>query len=93
VVLLLCVPSVIAQDDRGVPDWVVYPEEEWIRITPRQAGLDVEKFNKVLAQAKVYGTQAKIHDGTTWGTTWGGVKVGPDDWSAVLTRGGYMVHT
>jgi len=79
--LMTCGSAASAQSETQVPDWVVYPDKEWIKITPEQAGLDVEKFNKVLARSNVRGG------------TWGGVKVGPDDWGAVLTRGGYLVHT
>jgi CubicO group peptidase (beta-lactamase class C family) len=64
-----------------VPNWVVYPEDEWVRITPEQAGLDVKQFKEVLAQSKVRGSG------------WGGIEVGPDAWGAVLCRGGYLVHT
>jgi len=63
-----------------LPAWVVYPEKEWVRITPRQAGLDVDKFDEILAQSNAHGGG------------WGGIEVGPDEWGAVLCRGGYLVH-
>ncbi len=65
----------------GVPDWVVFPRRQWARCTPAEAGFDPEKLGAVLAAADVHGG------------TWGGVPVGPDDWGAVLTRGGYLVQT
>lgn len=79
IMLVLHVPSAGEPPD-AVPDWVVFPEQQWIRITPEQAGLDVEKLNAILSQADVHG------DG------WGGVEVGPNQWGAVLCRGGYLVH-
>ena len=34
----------------AIPDWVAYPEEEWVRITPAQAGFDAAKFNEFTSQ-------------------------------------------
>jgi len=31
-----------AKKESGVPDWVIYPEEEWIEITPAQTGFDTD---------------------------------------------------
>ena len=28
-----------------IPDWVIYPQEKWVQITPAQAGFDPVKFN------------------------------------------------
>ncbi len=64
-----------------VPDEVVFPGDKWDRITPEQAGLDVEKFNQLLRKANV-------RPGG-----WGGTKPTDKQWGAVLTRGGYIVHT
>ncbi len=36
-----------------VPDWVVYPEEEWLKITPLQAGFDEAKFNESFPTLKL----------------------------------------
>jgi CubicO group peptidase (beta-lactamase class C family) len=73
--------ATFAQTETQVPDWVVYPEEEWIKITPEQAGLDVDEFQRVLDHSIVRGGG------------WGGVRVEDHEWGAVLTRGGYLVHT
>ena len=64
-----------------IPDWVAFPEDNWIQITPEQAGLDAEKFNNFLAGLDVKGAAygGEVHQG--------------NDWGAVLTRGGYLVHT
>ena len=63
-----------------LPEWVTYPEEDWITVTPAEAGLDVEKFNRFLAEGDVKGAAfgGEDHAGNKWGT--------------VLTRGGYLVH-
>ena len=68
-----------AETEAEIPDWVVYPEEEWSEITPAQAGFDEEKFNALIA-TKVKGAifEGEVHEGNEWG--------------AVLTRGGYRVQ-
>ena len=64
-----------------IPDWVVYPEEDWKSITPEEAGLDTEKFHRFPARIDVKGSAfgGKDHTGEKFGT--------------VITRGGYLVHT
>ena len=64
-----------------VPGEVVFPQAEWVRITPRQAGLNADKFRELLAAANVHGGG------------WGGNEPAAGGWGAVLTRGGYLVHT
>lgn len=49
--------------ERVIPDRVIYPEEKWIEISAQQAGLDVEKFNEILASSEIRGGG------------WGGVNV------------------
>jgi CubicO group peptidase (beta-lactamase class C family) len=73
--------SARAEEPPHIPDWVVYPEREWVRITPEQAGLDAKKLAEIVAQAN-------IHGGGTLG-----VQVTDRQWGAVLTRGGYLVET
>ena len=29
-----------------IPKWVTYPQDDWIAITPAEAGLDEEKFDR-----------------------------------------------
>ncbi len=65
-----------------VPDWLVFPEDDWTTITPEEAGLDREKFDRFLG-----GIDAKVAAGAGFG---GKVHEG---WGTVLTRGGYLVHT
>ena len=72
--------AVAAEPGGKIPSWVVYPGKHWLPITPAQAGLDPIKFEKVVAKAH------------TRPGTWGGIKL-EDKWGAVLTRGGYLVHT
>jgi CubicO group peptidase (beta-lactamase class C family) len=64
----------------NLPSGLVFPEAEWQRATPEEAGLDAEKLREVLARANVTGG------------SWGGVPIGEHDWGAVLTRGGRLVE-
>lgn len=64
-----------------IPDWVVYPEEAWAKRTPARAGLDGDGFDRLISDAQVKGAawEGETHEG--------------DEWGAVLTRGGYLVHS
>jgi CubicO group peptidase (beta-lactamase class C family) len=62
------------------PSLCVFPETEWRTITPEQAGLDVARYQAVLARAQIRGGG------------WGGVPVSDGQWGAVLTRGGFVVQ-
>ena len=64
-----------------VPDWVTFPEDDWITITPEEAGLDREKFRRFLSSIDAGGNSVggEVHEGNNWGT--------------MITRGGYLVHT
>ncbi|NLY00948.1 MAG: CocE/NonD family hydrolase [Rhodopirellula sp.] len=64
-----------------LPSEVVFPQEDWIRITPKQAGLNAEEFGELLRRSDVHGGG------------WGGNQPAEGQWGAVLTRGGYLVHT
>jgi CubicO group peptidase (beta-lactamase class C family) len=63
-----------------VPDWVTYPDADWIEITPEEAGLDPVRFGNWLASLDVRGARfgGEDHSGNRYG--------------AVLTRGGYLVR-
>ena len=63
-----------------LPKWVSYPKDDWIQITPAEAGLDPSRFAAFLAGLDVRGASfgGEDHSGGRWG--------------AVLTRGGYLVH-
>ena len=43
-----------------VPDWVTFPDSNWEAITPGDAGLDQEKFQRFLANLNARGA-AKIN--------------------------------
>ena len=62
-----------------IPDWVTFPGDDWVQITPEEAGLDPEKFAAFLRNRKVdggnFGGEDHVHD----------------QYGAVLTRGGYLV--
>ena len=64
-----------------IPDWVTYPEDDWTQITPEEAGFDPGKFTNWLATLDVKGASflGEDHSGERYG--------------AVLTRGGYIVHS
>ena len=63
-----------------LPDWVTFPDEDWVRITPAEAGLDPGKFDAFIGGLDIRGGEfgGEDHSGNKWG--------------AVLTRGGYLVH-
>ena len=61
-----------------IPDWVIYPQEKWVQITPAQAGFDAVKVDSVVGDSQVKGArwEGEVHEEKEWG--------------AVLTRGGYL---
>ena len=63
-----------------IPNWVTYPEDDWVTLTPAQAGLDPERFEAFISTVKASGASfgGEDHTGNKWG--------------AILTRGGYLVH-
>ena len=67
--------------EEAVPDWVTYPEEDWVTVSLAEAGLDTGGFEKFLSSLDVRGASfaGEDHGGTKWGV--------------VLTRGGNLVHT
>ena len=64
-----------------VPDWVTYPDDDWEQITPDEAGLDPEGFRRWVDGLDVRGA------------SFGGEDHSGDKYGAVLTRGGYLVHS
>ena len=64
----------------SIPDWVTFPDEDWLHITPKEAGLDPAGFEAFLTGLDVKGAG------------FGGEDHSGDHWGAVLTRGGYLVH-
>ena len=64
-----------------IPDWVTYPKDKWRQISAAAAGLDAERFDQLVSGAKVEGAawEGETHEG--------------NDWGAVVTRGGYLVHS
>ena len=63
-----------------VPGWVTWPDDDWVELTPVEAGLDPRKFAEFLSQ----------HD--VRGASFGGEDHSGNQFGAVLTRGGYLVH-
>ena len=63
-----------------LPNWVTFPEEDWTRIAPAEAGLDEDGFVRFLGSLDARGASfgGEDHSGNNWGT--------------VLTRGGYLIH-
>ena len=64
-----------------IPDWVTYPEDEWIRIEPEEAGLNAAKFGEFIAGLDVRGA------------SFGGEEHSRNQHGAVLTRGGYLIQS
>ncbi len=63
-----------------IPDWVTYPEVDWVSITPVQAGLDPDGYRRFV-------------DGLDpGGADFGGEDHTGGRWGAVVTRGGYLLH-
>jgi CubicO group peptidase (beta-lactamase class C family) len=65
----------------SLPDWLTFPGADWATITPEEAGLDPAGFERWLAGLDVRGADfgGEDHTGNQYG--------------AVLTRGGYLIHT
>ena len=63
-----------------IPDWVTYPEDGWVSITPEQAGLDEDAYRRFIESLDPKGAAfgGEDHTGGRWG--------------AALTRGGYLLH-
>ena len=57
-----------------IPDWVTFPEDEWVQITPEEAGLDPRKFSDFLGGLNLRGMN------------YGGIAHEGNDWGLVLTR-------
>ncbi len=64
----------------ALPDWLVFPGRQWEKISPVEAGFDVEKLDKIFADAR-------IGPGG-----YGGTNPRENEWGAVVTRGGYLVY-
>lgn len=75
-VVVSCSLPIHGQDRNQLPDWVTFPDREWVKITPAQAGLDARRLEQIVSAAN-------IHGGGTLG-----VQVQDGQWGAVLTRGG-----
>ena len=63
-----------------IPSWVTFPDENWDRIQPSQAGLDVDKFHAFINSLNIRGAEhgGEDHSGNKWG--------------AILTRAGYSLY-
>lgn len=67
------------QDNESVPDWVVFPGDDWETITAVEAGLDEQKWNAWVER------QNPTPNGS-WGQNT------DRDFGVVVTRGGYLLH-
>ena len=53
-----------------IPDWVIYPQEKWVQITPGQAGFDPVKFELDCpgdSQVKGARWEGEVHEEKEWG--------------------------
>ena len=64
----------------AIPDWVVYPDDDWTERSPAEAGLDPAAFAAFIAGLDVRGA------------AFGGEDHSGDQYGAVIARGGYLVH-
>lgn len=64
-----------------IPQWVAFPEKDWGIITPKEAGINEARFNAFIANLQVRGADfgGEDHTGQNFG--------------AVITRGGYLLHS
>ena len=91
-----------------IPDWVVYPKREWLKISPAEAGFDEAKFNEIVSRPtmvrilsdlwnkgskQALATLRRYLKSSPKGGDFGGELHDGDTWGAVLTRGGYLVQT
>ena len=65
----------------ALPAWITYPAEEWLTITPSEAGLDARRFEAWLRTLGFHGADFGGEDHTA------------NKWGVMLTRGGYCVKT
>lgn len=70
-----------ASQATALPDWVRFPEEEWERCTPEDAGLDPTGWEQYIDRANL-----------GIGDIWQGTRIGADGWGCVLARGGRILH-
>jgi CubicO group peptidase (beta-lactamase class C family) len=66
--------------NEALPGWVTFPGDDWERISPEDAGLDPEGFERFIAGLDVHGADfgGEDHTGNQYGSA--------------LTRGGYLLH-
>ena len=64
-----------------IPQWVTYPEDDWVEIGPTDAGLDPEAYRDFIGGLDVRGGDFGGEDHTG------------DKWGAVITRGGYLLQS
>ncbi|MBM3933138.1 MAG: serine hydrolase [SAR202 cluster bacterium] len=64
-----------------LPSWVTWPGDDWQQITPEEAGLDPARF-------KAFLDGLDVRPGSFGGEDHSGNRYG-----AVITRGGYLVHS
>jgi CubicO group peptidase (beta-lactamase class C family) len=64
----------------ALPEGLVFPGNDWTRISPAEAGFDAPRLDRIFAAA---------HLGPGG---YGGTAPNEREWGAVLTRGGYLVY-
>jgi CubicO group peptidase (beta-lactamase class C family) len=70
----------VREQATGIPPWVTFPNADWVEATPEQAGFRQPELDRLLAQ----------YDPSP--STFWGERHPPEDFGAVLTRGGYLVQ-
>ena len=66
----------------SVPDWVGFPRDDWQAITPREAGLDADKWARYLETCQPGGAAPALPGGSN-----------SAQWGAAVSAGGYLLHT
>ncbi len=64
-----------------LPDWLRWPGDDWQQVSLQQAAIDPNAFKAAIEAVDVHAAG------------WGGTAPAAHEYGAVLTRGGYLVHT
>ena len=65
-----------------LPEWVIFPGDDWDSISPSEAGLDAGRWERFVNDGEVYGPEPSEESNDK-----------QHRWGAVFTRGGYLVRS
>lgn len=83
--------------DRSVPDWVVFPEKDWLTLTPEQAFPDrVPSYitgSTAVSARDAWNTWVSAMNKKVSGATWQGEDHSNNRWGVAIAWGGYLLQT